>query len=188
MSTIFDQIRDTKNYNPNNSNNWFRHHVTTKFGGLGPQKFLGDNIQNQSRMIRPGQLVFFGYSPKYKEELPYYDKFPLLLPFHVDKEHFMGLNLHYMYPKYRVMILDKLLDIAGGKMTTDRLKLQMSWNLLKSLAQHKLVQFSVKQYLWGHVRTNFVVVPTEDWVSAVFLPLARFEKLDQNSVWRRSTR
>ena len=151
--------------------------------GIGPQAFLGKNLSLQSTSLAPGQLVMYGYDPKFKDELPVYDKFPLLLPFSVDAKHFMGLNLHYIAPQYRIELLDKLLGFSKNEMIPDRLKMQLSWKYLQGIAKHKGISYSVKQYLHGYVKTRFVNIPTKDWVIACYLPLARFEKKSEQSVW-----
>lgn len=186
MSTIFEQIRlENKNYNPNRSLEWFRSNITNAMKGIGTQQFLGQNITLQTQQIKPGGLYFFGYDPKFKEELPFYDKFPLLLPFGGDAKHFIGLNLHYIAPQYRVMILDKLLGFSKNEMIPDKMKTQLSWQLLKRIATTRVAEHAVKQYLRGYVKTRFVSVPTKDWPIAVHLPLARFVKASEQQVWRK---
>lgn len=176
---ILDAIKKTDQYNPNNSVAWFKNRVKELTGGvMSTQKFLGDNQAIQKTVspanIKPGQLIMFGYFPKGHDTLPMFDKFPLVLPFGIDGKHFIGLNIHYMAPMYRTAILDKLLKAANNKMLTDRLRLQTSWEILKSATDSKRLNFSVKQYLWGHVKTNFIIIPPMDWPTTCFLPLARF--------------
>jgi hypothetical protein len=198
--SILDDIKRVADYNPNNSVTWFKTKVQQLTSGeMSTQKFLGDNQAYQKsgrgkNVIVPGQLVMFGYDPKGKDTLPMYDKFPLLLPFGVDGVHFIGLNIHYMAPMYRVALLDKLLVASNNKMMTDRLKLKTSWEILKSASDQKRLNFSVKMYLWGHVKTNFIVIPTVDWPTCCFLPLARFMLRDnrgnmkaatENQIWRK---
>jgi len=184
MSNIFDDIKKNPKYNSNNSASWFRQNVTDAFRNLGQQQFMEKNKMRQTTKVSPGQMIFFGYDPKYKEELPFYDKFPLLLPFYIDSTHFMGLNLHYLPPPKRLIILDKLVQTAVDKTLPDKMKLKLSWSLLTSLSENKLVKYSVKKYLYGHVKTNFINVPTSDWPLAIWLPMARFEKANQQEVWK----
>lgn len=182
--SIFHKIEGDPNYNPNAAVSWFRRSVTNAFAGLGTQKFLGDHQYLQSTSFMPGQMVFFGYDPKYKEELPYYDKFPLILPFSVDAKHFSGINLHYIPYERRIVILDKLVELATDKNVPEKMQIALSWKMLKGLSEHKAINHAVKTYLKGHVKTRFVLVPTQSWPIAAFLPLSRFAKMDESSVWR----
>jgi hypothetical protein len=186
MSTIFEEIKqNNKNYTPQRSQQWFKTNVTNAFSGMGTQRFLGQNLTLQTKTIYPGGMFFFGYNPKFKSELPFYDNFPLVLPFSEDAKHFTGLNLHYMAPQYRMMILDKLLGISSNKMIPDNLKKNLSWQYLKRIAGQRVAEHAVKQYLKGYVMTSFVSVPTKDWSIAVHLPLARFVGASEQSVWRK---
>ena len=182
--SIFEDIRKDKKYSATNSVAWFRKNVTNAFQNLGTQQFMGDNQASQTSRIVPGTMVFFGYDPKYKDELPYYDKFPLILPFHVDSTHFMGLNLHYLPPQMRILLLDKLLHFNRNKDTAPKMKIQMSWELLKGISQTKAVEYSVKKYLHGQVKSKFIVITPDDWPIACMLPLARFAKADEKTVWK----
>ena len=56
-----------------------------------------------------GKMYFYFYDPKTKERLPYYDRFPLVIPIEEYKDGFLGLNLHYIHPKSRINLLDKLI-------------------------------------------------------------------------------
>lgn len=182
--SIFQTVKDNKTYNPNNSVNWFRQNVTNHFKNLGQMQFMEMNKMHQATKIVPGTMCFFGYDPKYKDDLPYYDKFPLILPFYVDSTHFMGLNLHYLPPAKRIIILDKLVQNATNKDIPEKMQIALSWKLLTSLSENAAVKHSVKKYLHGYVKTRFIEVPTQDWPIAVFLPVSRFAKADEATVWR----
>ena len=43
-----------------------------------------------------GRLNMFLYDPKYKDKLPYYDVFPLVLPIQRYSDGFLGINFHYL--------------------------------------------------------------------------------------------
>ena len=62
-----------------------------------------------------GNMYMFFYDPKYKETLPYYDGFPLIIMLGPAKGGFMGLNLHYLPPAVRARLLD---IIIGNKRYT----------------------------------------------------------------------
>lgn len=186
--SLFDDVKNNPKYTPANSIQWFQHYVTNAFRNMGTQKFLGLNQPQQTSLVVPGKMIFFGYDPKGKDELPFYDKFPLLLPFNADSTHFIGLNLHYLPPLKRILILDNLLNFSINKTINPKKKIQLSWELLKTVSNNKAISFCVKKYLFGHVKTRFVTVKTDDWVIASMLPLARFSKATEQQVWRKISR
>ncbi len=187
MSIFEDIKKHNADYSPNNSVKWFRQNVTNAFASMGTQQFLGKNLSKQVKTITPkeiGKMVFFGYDPKGKDKLPYYDKFPMILPFYVDRTHFMGINLHYLDPRKRLTILDGLLKFSTDGKIDDNMKVKLSWQLLQKVADHRAAANSVKKYIFAeHVKTNFVIVDPSDWPIAVFLPLCRMVKKSEQAVW-----
>ncbi len=61
-----------------------------------------------------GKMYFYFYDPKTKESMPYYDQFPLVIPIEKYNDGFLGLNLHYIHPKHRMILLDKLSDTLSN--------------------------------------------------------------------------
>ena len=60
--------------------------------------------QQRNRTII-GRFYFFFYTPKGHETLPYWDHFPMVIPLQRYDDGFLGLNLHYIYPKDRLILL-----------------------------------------------------------------------------------
>ena len=59
-----------------------------------------------------GKMYMYLYDAKYKETLPYWDRFPLIICFDLLSDGFMGINLHYIAPRYRTPLLLSLYEIA----------------------------------------------------------------------------
>ena len=106
--TVFDKILDTttgpKSYD------WYRKKVNamTTPGARG--------LINQGKAtLRPkyGIMNLFGYDPKHKFTLPYYDKFPLIMPLEAAKGGFYGINFHYLPFGARVAFLRQLSQYAS---------------------------------------------------------------------------
>ena len=47
--------------------------------------------------LSAGRMSMFFYDPKFKNRLPYYDTFPLVLPLETMRGGFIGLNFHYLH-------------------------------------------------------------------------------------------
>jgi len=188
LNSIFDVIKNHPRYHQNKSKEWFRDRIKelsvnkpiTKEGLFKTTKDL------QSSRILPGTMIFFGYDPKFKEVLPYYDRFPLSFIVNIDKLGFTGINWHYLPIPTRIKLYDKLWQIASNSRMPTQQVLQLNWNLLSKASKFPEVQPAVKRYLFGHVRTRFIKIPIVDWKTAIMLPNEQFVKMSAISVQRES--
>lgn len=156
---------------------------------LTPNKVMQSNAgQNLTRVIMPGKMYMFFYMPKGKDDLPYYDLVPLVIPFDRDKTHFTGLNLHYLDYVSRFRMFKALLQICNAKNLTETTKLKYSWALIKNVARMLPAHACIKQYLFSHVQSAFLEIKPVDWATAALLPTHRFVGATAETVWRDSRR
>lgn len=144
------------------------------------------NQQYNRTFVKPGFMYLFNYDPKMKDELPYYDRFPLVFPFEADGDGFLGMNLHYIPPLYRARLMDNLYDLTNNSKFDETTKLRASYSMLKSAARYKYFRPCIKRYLNSHVRSKFLLIPSNEWDLALFLPLERFAKSTKNNVYKES--
>lgn len=133
-----------------------------------------------------GKMYFYFYDPKTKEHMEYYDKFPLVIPIEEHHDGFLGLNLHYIHPKQRLQLLDKLSDIATNKNFDESTKLKISYNYLRNatrLYEHKPC---LKKYLYNHIRSKFINIDASEWDIAVLLPVESFSGASKQRVFQES--
>ena len=165
MATVFDKILDTttgpKSYD------WYRKKVQsmTTPGARG--------LINQGKAtVAPkyGVMNLFGYDPKFKETLPYYDRFPLIFPIDFAKGGFYGINFHYLQPGARVNFLRQLSRFASDKNFDSKTRYNIG-NL-----SGRYYKKTIKHYLYSQVRSSFLNITAEEMAIAIFLPVARFEK------------
>lgn len=136
-----------------------------------------------------GKMYFFFYDAKLKKELPYWDRFPLIFVLKgrnttaAGNKGFMGLNLHYLPPKTRALFFSKLMDLANNSRFDETTKLKLTFQLLDNAAKLKEFRPTIKQYLNSQVKSRFLLVPADDWLAAVFLPVADFQKASAAKVW-----
>ena len=185
MADIFGELGTNKSYGPNKSWSWFQANVrkVAEQHNIKAQKFLGDNQPFQVKSFVPGEMIMFFYDPKYKAKLPYYDTFPLTLPFSKDETGFTALNLHYLHPRMRLVLFDKLLKTVNDDSLAPNTKMKLSWELLGNSAQFPEIKGCIKRYLFSHVKSTFLKIPPKDWLFATFLPLENFKKADNARVW-----
>ncbi|MFK5882875.1 MAG: hypothetical protein QM489_00890 [Candidatus Izemoplasma sp.] len=133
----------------------------------------GIRKQQASRPVI-GKLYTYSYSPKHKETLPHYDLFPMVMPFGMYTDGWIGINFHYLPPRLRAVLMDELLKINGKKNLNAKTKLQLSYDLLNKLSNSKLIAPTIHRYLIGHVKSKIIVIPANEWELAVMLPTAKF--------------
>ena len=119
-----------------------------------------------------GRLNFFFYDPKYKQVLPLYDRFPLVLPLETIPGGFMGLNFHYIRPVQRISLLNNLQRYASGGMKPST-RIDATYDGIKNV---RIARTTIKKYLYGHVRSSFLRVDFDEAALAVMLPVQQFKK------------
>ena len=173
-----------------NSKKWFDEQI----GKLATKKItpnrimVGDGGLELTSRLKPGRPVFFYYDPKHKETLPYYDQFPLVIPYQKTNDGFVGLNLHYLDYRPRMMLFKELVKIYGQNRTSETAKIQYSWELIRGVSKLKAAAPCIKQYLMSHVKSPFCEIPTDSWYTAVMLPVQRFVGASKEQVWKESSR
>jgi len=121
-----------------------------------------------------GGMFFFYYDPKTKDTLPYYDRFPLVIPIERYKDGFLGLNLHYISPKQRIILLDKLSMYKNNDKYDNTTKLRLSYDLLSRTTLLGSISPCIKRYLMGHVRSDFIEITANEWDKVAQLPVQIF--------------
>jgi hypothetical protein len=129
-----------------------------------------------------GGMFHFVYQAKHAKTLPYWDKYPLVIPIEMYNDGFLGLNLHYLPPVLRAKLLDALL-IYKETSRTKETYMNVSYKLLNSAIKSTLFQPCVKRYLSNHVKSKFIKVAPEYWEQVAFLPTQEFQKASANTVW-----
>lgn len=129
-----------------------------------------------------GGMFHFMYDAKYKATLPYYDKFPLVIPIQLYPDGFLGMNLHYLPPILRAKLLDILIE-KYTRSTSSRTYMALSYDILKQIAGAPLYEPCLHRYLTTHIKSHVVMVTADMWEEVAFLPTARFQGATQQQVW-----
>jgi hypothetical protein len=121
-----------------------------------------------------GRMYFYLYDPKHKDTLPYYDRFPLVIPIERYQDGFLGLNLHYIHPKQRIILLDKLSEVANNSKFDETTRLKISYDFLKRASKIFEAQPCIKRYLFNHIDSRFLEITADEWDIAALLPAENF--------------
>lgn len=140
-----------------------------------------------TRRFLLGGLYFFYYNPKTKDNLPYYDTFPLVLMLERYSDGFLGLNLHYLPVKYRVALLRKLIGFGAIYNDQDELKrIRITYDILNATRRFREYKPCLKRYLNSNIRSRILAVQPNEWDIATYLPVQQFKKAKPNEVWQDS--
>lgn len=155
----------------NKSRTWLR----SKVAELKPTKQALMNDRNRLRDTSIiGKMYFYSYDPKTKDKLSYYDRFPLVIPIENYKDGFLGLNLHYIHPKQRMILLDKLSETATNKAFDNTTKLRLSYQYLSSASRVFEATPCIKRYLFSQIESRFLEISADEWDIACLLPMESF--------------
>ena len=194
MADLLDKLTDTIRSGSigkatKRSARWFQDKIKGLKGGLrnrfsstNPDKFYreSDNKIQPAVMAKRaslGDLFCYHYDPKHKMTLPYYDMFPMIMLIGVESDTFLGLNFHYLAPKLRAILLDRVnAKVAGGL---------INW---KKISKVPYVEPAVKRYRFDHISRKVIQIEKEEEEIAIFLPLERFRKASKSQVWADSRR
>lgn len=181
----FDKLREKET--PTRSFRWYQDNIRQLgLGTLQPAQVMRTDIGEFVTNIVIGDMYLYKYDPKLKEELPYYDTFPLTVVFRKVQGGFLGLNLHYLPPMLRMKLLGRLLEYTNDKTLSETTKFKLKWALLNNAARFPGVHACVKRYLYSHVQTRLMRIHPQDWKKAIMLPIDNFKKASRNKVYKDS--
>jgi len=164
------------------SRDWFRRRVQ-RLTRVNRESLMREDEINKVSSPLLGSMMMFFYDPKWKDKLPYYDTFPLVIPVERAEGGFRGLNLHYLPPILRAKFLDSLLDIVNNKKYDESTRFTLTYRLLRGAAKFRYFQPCFKHYLLEHVKSRFAQVSAPEWEIVTFMPTASWKKSSAGKVY-----
>ena len=191
MSNIFQKLelaafRNQITPRTEESRKWFMKKAQA-MRGINREALMKEEPLDRGGRRIIGSMQMFFYDPKYKDVLPYYDRFPLVVVVKPARGGFLGLNLHYLPPILRAQFLDALMDNVTSK-KSENAKFKLTTRLLAGTSELEFYKPCIKHYLNEHVRSKFAEVKAPEWEIATFLPTAMFEKANKRKVYNDSRR
>ena len=190
LSKVSDAIKTgTVGQEVRRSAQWFQDKIKGLKGGLRNQfsstnaaKFYREaetkvNPTVLKRRAELGDLFCYYYNPKYRATLPYYDMFPMIMLIGAEKDTFLGINFHYLRPKWRAVLLDRVSAKLGSGLPR--------WSKLRQIRQ---IAPTIKRYRIDHIMRRVVPIEENEHEIAIFLPTERFKKSAKAKVWADSER
>ena len=179
VSKYMQAVKDEAKGRPK-STAWYREKIK-EFGTPRPLDLIRDGKRNNKPFY--GKLNMFMYDPKFKKTLPYYDTFPLVLPLEMYSDGFLGINFHYLPIPLRIKLLDKLVDYSNNTEFDYTTRLIVDYSKLKSL---RIIKPTLHRYLAGQTKSQFRRIDADEFTIATLLPVQRFKKASESTVWKES--
>jgi len=169
---------------------WLRRNLKN-IGPINPASIIKTSGTESSIVrFKPGSIYLFGYNPKTKEVLPYYDLFPMVLILDYAENGFIGLNFHYLNPMDRQIFFNTLVKYLNDEDFDENPKayFDLAYATLKATKDLKYYKPTIKRYYYKNIVTKVTEVPPLYWKFMLFLPLERFKKEVKENVWKESKR
>ena len=184
LSKVSDAVRGgTVGKEVKRSAKWFQDKIKglkgdlrNRFSSTNAAKFYRESEKISDAVFQKraslGDLFCYYYNPKYRKTLPYYDMFPMIMLLKAEKETFLGINFHYLRPKWRAILLDRVTAKIGGGLP--------KWNKLRQIRQ---IAPTIKRYRYDHIMRKVIPIEEDEQEIAIFLPTERFRKSGKAKVW-----
>ena len=190
LSKVSDAVRSgTVGKEVKRSAKWFREKITglegelrNRFSATNAARFYREaevrtTPQILHKRVQLGHLFCYYYYPLHHKTLPYYDMFPIIMLLKAEKETFLGINFHYLRPKWRAILLDRVTAKIGGGIPR--------WSKLRNIKQ---IAPTIKRYRFDHIMRKVIPIEEDEQEIAIFLPTERFKKSGKAKVWSESER
>lgn len=165
---------------------WYRNAASNLSRSISGKSLLNSSPTQIVSDMEYGLMYSFVYNPKTKNELPYYDTFPLIFPVSFERDGFLGINFHYLPHVLRAKLMDALYTTVSNKKYDDSTRVKISYTILNNASKYKFFRPTLKRYLRDHIRSRFLEIASSDWDTALFLPTESFRKADTQKVWSES--
>jgi hypothetical protein len=185
MAYLIDRIQESlakEGISPRTqkARSWLRQ----KISSLNPtsRSLMQDRIRLRDNSVI-GKMYFFFYDPKLKDSLPYYDRFPLVIPIERYQNGFLGLNLHYIHPKQRIILLDNLSNTLNNANYNETTKLKINYDYLSRASRAFQAMPCIKRYLYSNITSRFLEISADEWDIAALLPVENFMGANSTKVY-----
>lgn len=173
------------------ANRWFMRKTS---GFRGSEKSITTLPHSESQKVIRGEMIgnlyFFKYNPKTKDQLKYWDGFPLVLPIETTPLGFLGINFHYLPHKERAILMDYLMELerkSAHSTLIDKAgvleKRFITYNHLSAYSKYKYFKPALKHYHYSNITSRMVELNKAEWKVALFLPVEDFQKQNTKTIW-----
>tara|TARA_X000001036_G_scaffold437914_1_gene484412 strand:- start:1193 stop:1759 length:567 start_codon:yes stop_codon:yes gene_type:complete len=181
MATIFEDLTKLKPEeiatNSQFALEWFRTNIRRIFDRRNDESVYLDGTK-VGRIIEGNMYMMF-YDAKTKDKLPFWDRFPLIIPFDTRtvEDGFYAINLHYIPPMLRQSLLEELYKYPTNE------GVNLDYQYFRSISRLSPAIPCVKRYLFSRIKRVPLQVAKEYWDVAAMLPTGDFGGVNKNTVY-----
>lgn len=143
---------------------------------------LGKDMIKTPVDVNIGQMFFFMYRAE-TPNLLVWDAYPISIIISVSQDHFIGLNLHYIPPVLRLLVLDELIKIDKDKRMPVNKRLGTKAIFLEKIKNDKVYAHCVKKYRRDRQRSPLLRIQPSEWITVSQLNLQKWIG-DKNAVYK----
>lgn len=145
-----------------------------------------------------GKMYMYQYDAKHKNDknkLPYWDVFPLAIIIDVQDDYFLTMNIHYIRPDHRLVLLDELYALKSNRNNDEYTKINFNkirdeeelaftnYQLLSKASKSRYYKPCIKKHLISHIKSEATLIAPKFWDLVVFLPTELFVGASTSKVW-----
>lgn len=132
-----------------------------------------------------GQILHYAYNPKYKDVLPFWDRFPTIIVLNQNSRYVLGLNIHFVPTSVRKKIIQFLLKKNKYNIKNNR-PIVASYDMFKSFLREINAVICIRKYIKSRMSHNCIIPSTyESYIdSVVHLPTKKIYGMSQEDIYR----
>jgi hypothetical protein len=140
---------------------------------------------------RIGSMYTFVYHASTGDQMPYWDRFPLIIKITDEsdsRESFQGVNLHYLSPLHKRLLVMSLMGDLSGLLTAENSRV-VGMGIRKLMRPaNKYGRVCIRRYRYDNMYSKAIRIPPEHWMKVIYLPTYQFLGSRIAKVWADSTR
>tara|TARA_Y100001963_G_scaffold160092_1_gene267743 strand:+ start:4295 stop:4879 length:585 start_codon:yes stop_codon:yes gene_type:complete len=150
-------------------------------GRVDPRKIIR-NRKGAKQLFR-GKMYTFSYMPKGRDDLPYYDRYPLMILEEDRDDSIYGWNLHYLPYDKRDFVLFQLLGLVSNQRFDATTRFRLTYQLIRDLSKYRWMKNCYRRYKRSRLIGKIVLIPADQWFIASRVPFDMFMKKSKSRVW-----
>jgi len=171
------------------SMNWFKGKARNlKLRQEPLQRDIGNYVSGNPISLLSGKMYMFFYDAEHKKKLEYWDRFPCMIPIDFRENQILGINLHYIAPRHRILLLDEMFRTTNNEKFDDTTRFRIFYDLIKSVSRLKYAKPCLKWYSSDRIGSRVTEVPTEYWEIVAMMPTALWQKSNAMKIYAKSAR
>lgn len=154
--------------------------------------------ERKGKLLQVGKMYSYNYDPKYKDILAFYDFAPVMICIgHVQTAsgqlNALGINISYIPPKIRPLVLDKIFKIFRGgieasikqvkKSKVATKEIPLNYEVCKQILKDSGFEFAIRSYIYTRMKTEPRIVTYEDWWKPSTFPSEFIEKMNIRAIY-----